>query len=433
MLRGLFLRAVVAVGVPLALVWPFGGVLVYLWYSHARPNDFVWPSYSFTRGAYILAAATLIGYLLFEIRRSPPRIRGLALVPLFYFWTVLACLFAGNPALAEPKIWEFGKIFVITFLVAAMANSEGRVRTLLYALGISVGILGLKGAIDFIITGGQARMMGPGGVEGEENEYALALNVVIPILFGLARSQPRVWGRWLLKGMALGCAITVIGTHSRSGFLGLALAALLLTLYSKRRLLGVVVLALCVVAFLKYAPSAAMSRYQTIPNAADDDASAIGRLQAWETALLMMKAHPFFGIGPLQFEINFPKYTSFRPRACHNAFLDLGAESGIPSCLLFVAILGGTIFTMWRLRRRLGRFPGNEDWMIYCLMIQQSIMVYIVPNMFISRQNEDLMWHLVGVSAGLAALVRRRLATQYQQGVREEQEAEAQLPEPVNA
>lgn len=433
MLRGLFLRAIVALGVPLALVSPFGGLLLYLWYSHARPNDFVWPVYSFTRGAYILAAATLVGYLLFEIRRSPPRIRGLALVPLFYVWTVLACIFAVSPALAEPKIWEFGKIFLITFLVAAMANSEKRVRTLLYALGISVGLIGLKGAIDFIITGGQARMTGPGGMEGEENEYALALNVAIPILFGLARSEPRKLLRWALKGMALGCAITVVGTHSRSGFLGLALVALLLTLYSKRRLVGVVVLAIAIFLFVKFAPSAAMSRYQSIPTAADDDASAIGRLQAWETALLMIKAHPFFGIGPLQFEINFPKYTNFRPRACHNAFRDLGAEQGMPSCLLFMAILGGTIFTMWRLRKRLSHFPGNDDWMTYCLLIQQAITVYIVPNLFISRQNEDLMWHLLGVSAGLAALVRRRLADQYAEAEVKQQEEQAQLPELVNA
>lgn len=433
MLRGLFLRAIVALGVPLALVSPFGGLLLYLWYSHARPNDFVWPVYSFSRGAYILAASTLLGYLLFEIRRSPPRIRGLALIPLFYVWTVLACIFAVSPALAEPKIWEFGKIFVITFLVAAMANSEKRVRTLLYALGISVGLIGLKGAIDFIITGGQARMMGPGGVEGEENEYALALNVAIPILFGLARSEPRTWLRWVLKGMAVGCAITVVGTRSRSGFLGLALAALLLTLYSKRRLVGVFFLATAIILFVNFAPSASMSRYQTIPTAAEDDASAIGRLQAWETALLMIKAHPFFGIGPLQFEINFPKYTNFRPRACHNAFLDLGAEEGIPSCLLFIAIIGGTILSMSRLRRRLRRFPGNENWSAYCLLIQQAITVYIVPNMFISRQNEDLMWHVIGVSAGLAALVRRRLAIQYQQADAAEQEEPASLPEPVNA
>lgn len=433
MLRGLFLRAIVALGVPLALVSPFGGLLLYLWYSHARPNDFVWPVYSFTRGAYILAASTLVGYLIFEIRRSPPRIRGLALIPLFYVWTVLACIFAVSPALAEPKIWEFGKIFVITFLVAAMANSEKRVRTLLYALGISVGLIGLKGAIDFIISGGQARMMGPGGVEGEENEYALALNVAIPILFGLARSEPRTWLRWVLKGMAVGCAITVVGTRSRSGFLGLALAALLLTLYSKRRLVGVFFLATAIILFVSLAPSASMSRYQTIPTAAEDDASAIGRLQAWETALLMIKAHPFFGIGPLQFEINFPKYTNFRPRACHNAFLDLGAEEGIPSCLLFIAIIGGTIVSMSRLRKRLRRFPDNENWSAYCLLIQQAITVYIVPNLFISRQNEDLMWHVIGVSAGLAALVRHRLAIQYQQAKAAEQEEPASLPEPVNA
>jgi hypothetical protein len=90
----------------------------------------------------------------------------------------------------------------------------------------------------------------------------------------------------------------------------------------------------------------------------------------------------------------------------------LSAESGIPSCLLFVGIVGSTIVQMWGLRRRLDRYPDNEHLAIFCLMVQMTLMVYIVPNLFISRQNQDLMYHLVGLSAGLARIVKFRLAEQ---------------------
>ncbi len=410
MLRGLLVRFLVIVGVPIAFLSPFAGIVFYLWYSHFRPNDFVWPGYEFDKGAYLIAIATLLGYFLFEMRRSPPRWRGLMLLPLFWVWIALATTFATDPSLAWPKLSQFTNIFVMTFLVAAMANSESRVRILLYVIGGSVALVGCKGAVDFILSGG-ARMRGPGGLMREENEYALVLNMAIPILFVLARLEPR-WLRLTLKGMALGCAMTVVGTRSRSGLLGLITVALLLTFYSKRKVLGIATLVLAAFLFLRFAPSKAMERYESIPNAAEVDPSAIGRLEAWKTGLAMMKAHPFFGVGPLNFDTDFSRYSHYEARAPHNAFVALGAESGIPSCLLFVGIVLSAIGEMWWLRRKLQRNPDNVDLATYCLAIQTTLTVYIVPNLFINRQNLDMMYHLVGVSAGLAWLARRRLAEQ---------------------
>jgi putative inorganic carbon (hco3(-)) transporter len=412
MLRGLLVRFVVVVGLPLAFLRPFEGILFYLWYSHARPNDFVWPEYSFDKGALLIAIATGLGYLCFEMARSPLRLKGLKLLPLFWFWIAVATVLATDPALAYPKLSQYTHIFVITFLIAAMANSEERINKLLYVIGCSVAVIGTKGALDFILSGGQSRMRGPGGLMGEENEYALVLNMAITILFGLASCQPRRWARLLLRGMALACAITVVGTRSRSGFLGLITAALLLTFYSQRKKIGFAVLTLAAVAFLALVPSASMKRYESISTAAEVDPSAIGRLEAWKTGVAMMKQHPFFGVGPLNFFTTFNQYTSYAARAPHNAFVALGAESGIPSCLIFVAILVSAIGQMWWLRRKLQRHTDNVELWTYCLIIQMALMVYIVPNCFINRQNLDLMYHLVGVSAGLALVAKRRLAEQ---------------------
>ena len=410
MLRGLLIRAVVVAGLPVAFLWPFGGLQFYLWYSHGRPNDFVWPEYQFSNGALAIAVATLAGYCVFELRRSPPRGRGLRILAFFWLWIVLATILATDPSSALPKLSQYSRIFVMTSLVAAMANSESRVRTLLYTMGGSVGLLGAKGALDVIITRGQFQAHGPGGLMHEENEYALALNMAIPILFGLARLQPRRWLRWLLKAMALGCAISVIATRSRSGFLGLALAVLILTFYSRRKVLGIATLALASVLFLKFAPPAALERYESIPTAAEVDPSVIGRFEAWKTALNMVKAHPFFGVGPLNFETTFSQYSLYTVRAPHNAFIALSAESGVPSCLLFLAMIGSTIAEMWWLRRRLVRYGASSPLATYCLIIQTTLRVYIVPNLFINRQNQDLMYHLIGVSAGLAGVVKRVLA-----------------------
>lgn len=410
MVRGILIRLIVVAGLPIAFLRPFSGLLLYLWYSHARPNDFVWPGYSFDSGAMLIAVATLLGYFCFEMQRSPLRWRGLILVTFFWVWIALATAFATDPSLALPKLSQYTNIFVITFLIAAMANSEERIRTVLYVIAISVGILGAKAALDFVLTGGRYQAHGPGGLMHEENEFALALNMAIPLLFGLSKLQTRRWLRLCLLGMMVGCMITVVATYSRSGFLGMACAALLLTLYSRRKMLGIAGLALAALVLLVYAPSKAIQRYGTISTAAEEDPSAIGRLQAWQTALRMMQAHPMFGIGPLNFVETFSQYSSFTPRAPHNAFMALGAESGIPSALLFCGIVGGAIFEMWSVRRKLQGHAALMSLASYCLMIQMALIVYIVPNLFINRQNQDMMYHLVGISVGLAVVAKRRLA-----------------------
>src|SRR5579862_956737 len=117
MLRGLLIRFLVVLALPIAFLRPFEGVLFYLWYSHARPNDFVWPEYTFDKGAYLLAIAIGLGYFLFEMGRSPLRLRGLKLLPMFWLWIAIATVLAADPSLAYPKLSQYTHIFVITFLI----------------------------------------------------------------------------------------------------------------------------------------------------------------------------------------------------------------------------------------------------------------------------------------------------------------------------
>lgn len=418
MVRGIIVRLIVIVAVPISFFNPFSGILFYLWYSHFRPNDFIWPQYAFQSGALMLAVATLFGYCFFELHKSPPRFRGLILVTLFWVWIALATLMAADRSLALWKLSQYTNILIMTFLVAALANSEERIRAMLQVMGVSIGLLGLKSVVDFVATGGQTRAHGVGGVELEANEFALALNMAIPILMGLSYLESRRWVKYFYRALALFCVMGVIATFSRSGFLGLSLAIFVLAWYSKRRVMNFAILALAVVVLLPFVPKKALERYKSIPTAAQVDPSAIARLQTWETGIRMVKAHPVFGVGPFNFQSQYSHYlvekyldaANYHPRAPHNAFIALASESGIPSVLLFIAFVGSAIFEMWRLRRLLKDAPELKELAGYCLIIQMTLMVYIIPNFFINRQNQDLMYHLIGISVGLAALVEGVLA-----------------------
>jgi putative inorganic carbon (HCO3(-)) transporter len=425
MIRGIVVRIIVAIAVPIAFLSPFNGILWYLWYSHGRPNDFIWPQYAFNSGALLLAIATLAGYVLFEMPYSPLRFRGLIVVTIFWLWIGLSTAAATDRVLALPKFLQYTNILIITYLVAAMANSASRIRAVLMVIAVAIGFLGSKCAFDFLVTGAQFRAQGVGGLMKEQNEFALCLNMAIVLLIGLSNMQESFWRRWGLRAAAAGCTVSVVGTYSRSGLLGLGLATFLLTWYSKKRMLGFGAMALALVALVAFGPQKALDRYKTISTAfeaafekastgkvtEDVDPSALGRLQAWEAGTRMMKAHPILGVGPLNFLPQFQRYfPGYHARVAHNAFVALGAESGIPATLLFALFIALAIADMWWTRRKMRNIPELAELAAQCLIIQMTLTVYVVPNFFINRQNLDLMYHLIGLSVGLSAFAKLRIA-----------------------
>jgi probable O-glycosylation ligase (exosortase A-associated) len=412
MLRSLLLYAIIVAAVPIALFRPFEGVLIYLWLSFGRGGDFVWSGYSFNYFT-IVALACLVGFALFEMHRSPIRVKGMIPLLLLWLWLGLASVKALDPSLALPKLWEYSRGFIMAFLTASVITSEKRVRAVLYVLAISLGMLGFKGAVDAILSGFSSTMVGPGGMMAEANEYALALNMGIPILLLLTKEEPNRWIRLAFRVMAGGSALVVIGTRSRSGLCGLIMAGLLVAIFSKRKLLLAVALVFGAVLLLLFGPQGALDRYRTIPTATESDASAIGRLQAWSVAIKITRGHPVFGVGPRNFMLAFPQYSKETPRVTHNAVFEMLSETGIPGCFFFLlmifAIIGRT-FLLW-LRAR--GDPETEALGAYCQIVMATLIVYLVPNMFINRQDFDLMYQLIAIGAGLSVVTERSLGRRH--------------------
>jgi hypothetical protein len=65
---------------------------------------------------------------------------------------------------------------------------------------------------------------------------------------------------------------------------------------------------------------------------------------------------------------------------------------------------------MFFLRLKVQARPDTQHLTIYCQIVFGVLVVYMVPNMFINRQDFDLMYQMIAVEAGLAILVRQKLA-----------------------
>jgi len=94
----------------------------------------------------------------------------------------------------------------------------------------------------------------------------------------------------------------VLATRSRGGLICLVAAGVFYIVISRHKFAGLLVLALCAMLVLEFAPDDWMDRMNTIGNAKEDD-SMMGRVAAWRISSAIALANPVFGGGMHAVEI----------------------------------------------------------------------------------------------------------------------------------
>jgi O-antigen ligase/polysaccharide polymerase Wzy-like membrane protein len=182
-----------------------------------------------------------------------------------------------------------------------------------------------------------------------------------------AASRPRGWGKiaWVLLGII---AVSIALNFTRGVWLGCFVAVVYLVARRKPRWL--LVLPFLIALAILVSPSLLRERLETLLHPARDASIAI-RLEMWQVALRMIRAHPGLGVGPNNIE---REYTLYLPpgRAAvvgyhehfHNNLFELAAERGLP-CLaawlwMMVSLLWGLIRLRHESRRSAGILPAEK-------------------------------------------------------------------------
>ncbi len=406
-MRDYLVLAIILLGAPLALFRPYLGILWWCWISYMNPHRLTWGiAYNFP-AAMVIGGATLAGLLFTKDRTKVPFERETILLIILYILFVVTTNFALAPISAWSRFTEISKILLMTVATMALVTSRHRFRTFLLVIALSVGFFGAKGGLFSLRGGGVDRIYGPPGSFLEDNnDLALAIVMVLPLLFYLTRDEPRAWFRWVLRGTGLLSILTVIFTYSRGGFVGLAAIAGWSLLKSKKKFLAVILLALAVGVGFFFVPTQWVDRMQTIGDVADE--SAQGRINAWMFAYNLASARLFGGgfdvWSPDLFLRYAPNPTDFH--AAHSIYFEMLGEQGFIGLGLFLAILASSIFSLQGLRRY--RHWPEMRWVSdYADMLQIALIGYVTSGAFLGRANFDLYYHLIAATIILKALAKR--------------------------
>lgn len=406
-MRFLFFWLITLGSVPLSIFRPYQGAVVYLFVTHLQMIAFMFTGNTVYYGP-LIGGSLLLGYLAFETSKAPPPIHRFKLLILFFVWATIASLFALDRSLAMPKVQDYGQMFLITIVLTALASTVEKLRMFLLAMIGGLGLLGSKTGLVVLGTAGTVRIEGPGqsSLLTDNNDYAMAMCVGVVTAAVLARAE-QGWIRNILRIMALLCAVSVIGTRSRGGFLGLAVAVVLISFSSGKKIAGFATLGAAVLAFVLFAPQEVVERYETIEDAAEQDESAIARIRAWETAMEMAKANPLFGVGLGNFQYRYNDYSPHQARPAHSAYFSLLGETGMPGLTLWLAFLTSTIWVMWRTANKLRKMDKKSPLAVYCTAIYLGLMVYMVPNITVNRPDWDFIYHLGGMAVASSLLAKK--------------------------
>lgn len=398
-MRDVILFAIVIGGCLAALGRPWIGVIMWTWISVMSPHTQAWGWMQTMPVALMVAVTTLLGFAFTHERRNPFIDPAVYWLLFFMIWICIGWPLSFFPEASQEMLTKVLKIDFMILITIAVLHTKRQIQWFVGIVTFSIGFYGVKGGIFTLMTGGVHKVWGPGGFIGGNNEVALAIILVIPfIYFGyLVIAPDRAWlRRGLLMSMGL-CAAAALGSHSRGALLAIAGMSLVLWWRSDRKGAVGVLLVAVGMALLMFMPSDWNKRMHTIETY-EQDASAMGRINAWEMAFHLANDRVITGGGfsiyePSVFEKYAPNPTDIH--AAHSIYFQVLGEHGWGGLFIWLAIWWYT----WRGAewvRANGRTRDDTMWCAHlAAMCQVSLIGYAVGGAFLSLAYFDLPYNVM--------------------------------------
>jgi probable O-glycosylation ligase (exosortase A-associated) len=414
-LRDIVLTLFVFGMLPVILRRPDIGVLMWTWLSLMSPHRLTW-GFAFSMPfAQLVGFALLVGVLISNERKRIPWSPLTVIWALFVLWLCVTTYFALNPEGAMQGWEKSMKIQIVSFIILIVMQTPARLKAFVWVVALSVGFYGIKGGIFTIVRGGEQLVFGPAGsfIEGN-NELAMALVVIMPLLWFLSQQTSRKWLSWAILASIPLCALSVLGSHSRGAFLAIGMMGAALAWKSRRRSLMIAIGVMLVPVVLTLAPQKYWDRMSTIKTY-EQDSSAMGRINAWIFAWNLVKVRPVTGGGYETFTPELFKFYAPDPddyHDVHSIYFEILGEQGWPGFIMYMLI---ALLAYWAAGWTAKKARGDPEvlWQYdLARMTQVSLVGYWVGGAFLGLAYYDLYYDLIAIIVLNRVLLERRLAQQ---------------------
>jgi O-antigen ligase len=368
---------------------------------------------------------------------APLRLPFLAMIALSF-----ALLLAGKFDLSDKQSRLFLALLTLMALHVPLAVNYGRAFfTLKDMLLMFVLYLGIVMFIDTVsrfrtfiplwlgihvfmaIHGIASRGRGIGGFLGDENDFAMAMNMIAPFPFFLAQAEQKSTKRLLYLGLSGLFVLAVIFTFSRGGFVGLLAVMICCCLRSPKKLRSVAVIVVLALLASLYAREGYMKRIESAWEEGISAGTGEDRMYMWRFGWKMFMDNPAIGVGQGNFEARFADYEGDERlygvtrtwRAAHSLYLTLLPELGLVGGVIFFMMMRYLLKDLGAIRRstpqRFGQTQSMSATVLpYANAMEASLWGFLISSIFISTLYYPSFWVMMGFVVALRRSVTLQAA-----------------------
>jgi probable O-glycosylation ligase (exosortase A-associated) len=303
----------------------------------------------------------------------------------------------------------------MALIATAVIQERKHIHVFLWTLILSLGFYGVKGGLFTIASGGGSRVWGPpDSLINGNNELAVALVMIVPLMYYLSTTIEKKWHRRALYGAIFLSTVAALGTQSRGALLAVLAMSSMLWLKSEhkwRLLIGVFSLALVIFAFM---PESWWDRMATI-GTYQEDGSAMGRVNAWQMAV-NIALDRFTGAGfdawtPLTYELYSP-VKGRAPIVAHSIYFHVLGDHGFIGLALFLIFWFVTYRCANSIRRDTENIPALHWARDLSRMIQVGLVGYFVGGAFLSLAYWDVPYFVMVLLVSIRRYVSENMLQQ---------------------
>jgi O-antigen ligase len=299
-------------------------------------------------------------------------------------------------AVSWANIWL---LYVISYyLLVKLVNTQARIIAICLMIILPILYLSFYSLSSFVIDYKPGvRAVGVGWFDNP-NDLACILVSTIPLCLLVSENYSNIIIRYIMIVSAGLLSFNVLFTASRGGILGLLFVCASGLFMSAKisKFLKIIITGLLVVAVVGIGLENVTDRGLE-GNLTNDD-SATDRIIQWHAGKRMILAHPFFGVGPDQFEDYAADYGGVPRLAPHNTIVLIFAETGIIGGYFFL------IFAFKQLKNSIANLKQDYmdsgikgDSLIATKYISIAIIGFWICAFFGNRDRDYILYILVAL------------------------------------
>lgn len=392
---------------------PYIGVYLYFLYSYLRPYDFI-PALIPLRLAMVIEITTLLSWLMYLIHHRD-KVKWNTFNWFFLgFVTVMGITVAtaSNNRFAYNMFEAMMVTFAMFMVITNVVDSKARLNRIIWLLLVTHFYFAMKGIYNYaVVRNVSGGMVTSGAVGssfiGDENDFALALNVMIPFAFFMLQRSVGKLKKLVCTGFLITYVIAVVFSVSRGGWVGLVAVLVFCVLNSKRRFVSIAYALVICATLITVAPSIYWDEIRTITDT--HEATAASRLRYWSAAGRMFMDHPIVGVGAGNGGFHMPAYITGvkHPetewgRAFHGTFPQIIAELGILGTLFYGLMVFYAVRFLLRTKQQGGAGEDADFGRYVSSSLLGALVAYFVCSTFLTTAYYPQLWTLYTLAIVLA-------------------------------